>query len=96
MIAATAVSTFSSIYASQQQQKSAGAAQQQARKSAEEQARLADEANGRANQKKADISALLSAAQQSSLTGVSGTMLTGAQGVNANQLLLGKSTLLGQ
>lgn len=90
-----AASLATQIYTSNQQQKSAGAAQQQARKSAEEQARLADEANGRANSKKADVSSILAAAQQNSLAGVSGTMLTGPQGVNANQLLLGKSTLLG-
>lgn len=35
-------------------------------------------------------------AQQSSLDGVCGTMLTDPQGMNANQILLGTSTLLRQ
>lgn len=85
-----------SVYNGQQQQKAAGQAQKQAKDAANAQALQADEANGRANSKKADISSILAAAQDSSKTGLSGTLLTGAQGVDPNQLLLGKSTLLGQ
>lgn len=90
------VSSAVSIYNGQQQQKAAGQAQAQAKKSAELQALQADEANGRANQKKADITSILAAAQDSAKMGLGGTLLTGAQGVDPNQLLLGKSTLLGQ
>lgn len=95
-VAAAVIGAVASIYTSQQQQKSASAAQQQAKKKEEAQALQADEANGRANQKKADISSILAAAQDSSKMGIGGTLLTGAQGIDPNQLLLGKSTLLGQ
>ena len=51
---------------------------------------------GKANQKKPDTMAILSAAQQAGKAGPSGTMLTGPMGVDPNALTLGKTTLLGQ
>lgn len=68
---------------------------QQAQANADRTASQADQAFNQANQKKPDTSAILSAAQQSGKSGVSGTMLTGPQGVDPNTLTLGKSTLLG-
>lgn len=69
---------------------------QQNKVASDKQLAQADQDFNRAHQKKPDTSAILSAAQQSGKGGASGTMLTGAQGVDPNQLALGKSTLLGQ
>jgi hypothetical protein len=68
---------------------------QQAQTNADRTAAQADQDFNRANQKKPDTSAILSAAQQAGKGGQSGTMLTGAQGVDPSALTLGKSTLLG-
>jgi membrane protein involved in colicin uptake len=54
-----------------------------------------DEANNRANPKTADVAGMASANSQAAKGGVSGTMLTGPQGVDPKTLLLGKTTLLG-
>lgn len=94
-IAATTTAAYS-IYSGQQQAKANSAAMQQAQANALKQEKAADEASNRANQKRPDTMALLSAAQQSGKAGASGTMLTGPQGVDPNLLALGKSTLLGQ
>ena len=51
-------------------------------------------AQGEANQQTPDITAILKRAATAG-TGLSSTMLTGAGGVNATSLNLGKSTLLG-
>lgn len=61
---------------------------------AEEAAKRAEQDFNRANQRKPDTLAILSAAQQAGKGGVSGTMLTGPQGVS-DSLLLGKTSLLG-
>ena len=79
----------------QEQKKAAEKASQQAQDNANKQAAQADQDMNRANQKKPDTSAILSAAQQSGKAGASGTMLTGPQGVDPNALNLGKNTLLG-
>jgi hypothetical protein len=79
----------------QEQKKAADKASQQAQQNADKQAAQADQDMNRANQKKPDTSAILSAAQQSGKAGASGTMLTGPQGVDPNALNLGKNTLLG-
>ena len=55
----------------------------------------ADVEMNRANRKKADVSAIQSKEEQAALTGPAGTMLTGVQGVDPNQLNLGGNTLLG-
>ena len=85
----------SSVVQGQQQQKQAKSAAAQAQANAEKQAKVADEQMNQANQKRADPNAALDAALQSGKSGVSSTMLTGAQGIDPNQLSLGKSTLLG-
>lgn len=57
--------------------------------------KASDEAMRRANQQSANANSVLAAAQQAAKGGVGGTMLTGPSGVNASNLSLGKSTLLG-
>lgn len=79
----------------QDQKKAASAAAQQAKDNANKQERAADEANNRANQKRADTAGAMDAALQTGKAGASGTMLTGPQGVDPSTLNLGKSTLLG-
>lgn len=80
----------------QQQASAARSAQAQAKANADQQAALAEQDMNRANQKKPNTTSILSAAMQSGKSGVSGTMLTGSQGVSTDQLSLGRSTLLGQ
>ena len=56
---------------------------------------LADQANNRANGKQPDVAGLSSQNALNAKGGISGTMLTGPQGVDPQTLLLGKTTLLG-
>lgn len=70
-------------------------AQAQNTAAAKKTATQADEANNKANQKRANSSALLSSNQQAAKGGQSGTMLTGPSGIDPNALQLGKTTLLG-
>lgn len=107
---ATVAAVGASIYQGEQQRKAASKAADQAEKQANQQAdaaakqadaaakqaRQAEEATNRANQKKPDVSGILSAAQQAGKAGASGTMLTGPQGIDPDALQLGKNTLLGQ
>ncbi len=66
-----------------------------AKKTAKEAADRADIEQNRANRKKADVAAIQSKEDQSALSGPAGTMLTGNQGVNPDDLKLGGNTLLG-
>ena len=93
--AVAAARTAYSIYSGEKQQSAQKKANQQAQANAAKQAQQAEQEINRANQKSPDVGALLSANQQQSLSGPSGTMLTGSQGVDPNSLALGKSTLLG-
>jgi hypothetical protein len=100
LIAASAATT---VYSTQQSSKNAKktlaqqeSAQNDARKAAMQQEQAADEANNQANMKSPDTGAMMSAAMMSGKAGVSGTMLTGAQGVDKDKLKTGRSTLLGQ
>lgn len=96
VLAAAAVAGAAISYQNgQEQKKAAERASQQAQANADKQAADADQAMNRANQKKPDTSAILSAAQQSGKSGPSGTMVTGPQGVDPSSLSLGKTTLLG-
>lgn len=61
----------------------------------DKQLKSADEAMNRANQKRPNTRQLLDDASQAGKAGASGTMLTGAQGVDPASLTLGKTTLLG-
>lgn len=89
--AAVAVSA-GGIYISNQNAKKA---QAQGREQAEDTAKAASQANNKANQKRANSSALLSSNQMAGKGGQSGTMLTGPGGVDPSALQLGKTTLLG-
>ena len=68
---------------------------EQSQANADRTAKQADQDFNRANQRQPDTAAILSAAQQAGKGGASGTMLTGAQGVDPASLTLGKNTLLG-
>lgn len=92
---AAIVGTGASIYQGQQNAKAQNQAMQQAQANAQAQAKAADEATNAANRKQANPNALLAAAQQAGKAGGSSTMLTGAQGIGADQLSLGRNTLLG-
>ena len=58
-------------------------------------ASAADMANNKANGKQPDVAGLMSQNALNAKGGISGTMLTGPQGVDPQTLLLGKTTLLG-
>lgn len=70
-------------------------AQATASAAALKQEKAAEEATNRSLSKSPNSSAILSAAEQTSKSGVSGTMLTGPTGVDPTSLTLEKKTLLG-
>ena len=91
-----------SIYAGEQQKKQQqkslamqAKANPEAVKRGQEAADRADVEMNRANRKRADVAAIQSKEEQSALSGPAGTMLTGVQGVNPDDLTLGGNTLLG-
>lgn len=86
--AAIGYSAYQGNMASKQQK----SAQLDAKRNAEAQATAADQAMNRANQKQPNVRNIL---ESNSGSGLSGTMLTGPQGVSTDKLQLGKSTLLG-
>ena len=97
-----AVATGYTIYAGEKQRqqqkkqlKEQKRANEDARKRAEEQVKRADIAENKANQKRVDTAAIQSKEEQAALVGGGGTMLTGNQGVNPDNLTLGGNTLLG-
>lgn len=94
-LAVAAAGTSYSIYSGEKQAAAQEKAQGQAKEAALKQESMADQANNKANQKKPDISAIMSAAQQASKTGGSSTMLTGPGGIDPSALQLGKTSLLG-
>lgn len=96
MAAAAVAGAVVSYQNGQDQKKAAKSAQAQAQANADKQEKAADQATNRANQKKPDTGAILDAATQAGKGGASGTMLTGAQGIDPNMLSLGKNTLLGK
>lgn len=91
---AAAVGTSYSIYSGERADKKQSQAQAQAEKQAKEQALQAERDFNKANSKKANTAGLLQAAQQDG--GVSSTMLTGSEGIENDQLKLGKQNLLGK
>jgi len=66
-----------------------------AKKRAKEAADRADIETNKANRRKADVSAITQKEEQAAMAGPAGTLLTGVQGVNPDQLNLGSNTLLG-
>lgn len=70
-------------------------AQKQALDIQKKQAATAEQNMNRANRKQPDAAAISQQSQAMAGQGGGSTMLTGPQGVNPNELALGKSTLLG-
>lgn len=97
MIAAgvAAASTAYSAYTQKEAAADQRDAQNKATAEAEKNAKLADEASNRANQRRPDVNSIMSAAGQAARGGASGTMLTGPQGAGADAASLGKTSLLG-
>mgnify|MGYP000367229054 CR=1 FL=1 len=99
LLAATAItaaaSVGASVYSGRKQQKQARAAAEQAQQNADRQVKAAEEATNKAEQKSVNAAASRDEAALAGKAGVSGTMLTGPQGVDPSQLMLGKNTLLG-
>ena len=95
MAAVGAVGAYSQHQAASKAADAQAAASAQATTNAKNQADQADQANNRANGKQPDIAGMSSSNAMAAKGGQSGTMLTGAQGVDPNALSLGKSTLLG-
>lgn len=93
IVAATAAV---SIYNVNKQEKAQKSAMAQARADADRQAKAAEQAMNAQNQKRPNTSEILDAATQAGRAGVSGTMLTGPQGIQKDQLALGRNALLGQ
>ena len=94
-VAIGAIATGYTIYSGERAAKAQKEAQAQAVSAAEAQEKANDEAVNRANQKAPDTAGILSAAQQASKTGASGTMLTGPMGIDQSMLQLGRKSLLG-
>ena len=102
IVASTVVAAGSAYYQGQQQKKQQQKqlAQQkqfneEAKTRAKEAADRADIETNKANRKRADVAAIQSKEEQSAMSGPAGTMLTGTQGVNPDNLTLGGNTLLG-
>ena len=102
VVASTVVSAGVSYYQGQQQKKQQQKqlamqkqANEDAKTRAKEAADRADIEQNRANRKRADVAAIQSKEEQAALTGPAGTMLTGVQGVDPDNLTLGGNTLLG-
>ena len=83
------------VYQGQQAKKAQDAASKQATDAATKQADALDQANNKANGKQPNAAGLMQTNELAAKGGVSGTMLTGPQGVDPKTLLLGKTTLLG-
>ena len=107
LTAAVVVGTAIAYDNAKDQKKAASEASAQAQRQAESQEALikkqtaqaakdADIAMNRANPKRPNAGAMLSANQQSALAGNAGTMLTGPMGAAPDMAQLGKNTLLGQ
>ena len=97
--ACTATTLYSATQSSKNSKKALKqqeSAQQEAKTQALAQEKAADEASNAQNMKSPDTNAMMSAAMMSGKSGVSGTMLTGAQGVDKDKLNTKRSTLLGQ
>lgn len=95
LIASALIGGATAAYSGNKQAKAQASADASAQKEAKATADAATEATNRANQKKPNAGRALADAQQSAQGGVSGTMLTGPNGIDLSALQLGKTTLLG-
>lgn len=92
---AAVVGTGYSVYSGERASDMNKSASRKAESNAKTAADIADQANNRANGKRPNLGAMLSANASAAKAGGSGTMLTGVQGIDPNALTLGKNTLLG-
>ncbi len=98
-VALAAVAAYGAVSSNQNAKKALKqqeSAQSEARLQALAQEKAADEASNQQNMKSPDTGAMMSAAMMSGKGGVSGTMLTGPQGIEKDKLNTKRSTLLGQ
>ena len=95
VITVTAIAAGAAIYTGNKQAKAQKSAMAQAKANADKQATAAEQAFNASNRKSADTSGILDAAAQAGRGGVTGTMLTGSQGVDKDKLALGRNSLLG-
>lgn len=95
MAAAAVASTVYTIASGERAASKQDKAQSEAKANALKQEKAAEEATNKANQKRPDAQGALDSAMQAGKSGASGTLLTGATGVDPATLQLGKTTLLG-
>jgi hypothetical protein len=91
-------SVYSGEEAKKQQEKALRqqeSAQTQQLTQAKEEAETSQQNINKANQRRPDTQAVMADASMGAAGGASGTMLTGPQGIDPQQLALGKNTLLG-
>ncbi|WP_288344880.1 hypothetical protein [uncultured Duodenibacillus sp.] len=94
MAAVAAAGTAASMYSANKQAKAQDRATRQAEENAKKQAEQSAQATRRQQQNRADVSGILSMNQDGGLSGGS-TLLSGAGGVNKNQMSLGGGSTLG-
>lgn len=98
-VTATLIAAGVGLYSQQKAASSAASSQKtasdQAAAAATQSADQADQAFNKANGKKPNVAGMMADNQVAAQGGVSGTMLTGPQGIDPKTLMLGKSTLLG-
>ena len=93
--AVTAAAAASSYVQGKKQISAQKDATKQAKEASDRVAKQQEEATNKANKKSPDVASLMYDNMENASGGQSGTMLTGAQGVDPTSLSLGKSTLLG-
>lgn len=94
-VVVAAVGTGYSIYAGERNAKMQKQAQADAKKAALKAEGQADEAMNAQNMALPDTASMMSSAMLSGKAGASGTLLTGAKGVDKSKLELQRNTLLG-
>lgn len=94
MSGATMAAVAASVYSANKQAKAQDRATRQAEENAKKQAEQSAQATRRQQQNRADVSGILSMNQDGGLSGGS-TLLSGAGGVNKNQMNLGGGSTLG-
>lgn len=93
--AVSAAAAATSYYQGQKQMGAQKSATKQAKAASDLTAKQQEEATNKANSRSPDVASLMYDNMENASGGQSGTMLTGAQGVDPASLSLGKSTLLG-
>lgn len=93
--AIAAVSAGTSMHQQKRAEKRQASAQRKAQAQADANLKQQEEDQNRLNRKRADPYGALNAANNAGRGGVSGTLLTGAQGIDPSDMKLGKNNLLG-